>query len=150
MFGLTPYERRNRDLRAADRRPDADLFFDSFFRDALYPYSSVSLGQIRVDIRENEKEFIIDADLPGVARDQISLETRDGSLILSIHVDEKQETKGEGYICRERRTGTRARAFSLENIREDKITASLKDGILTVTLPKTEPALPDSRKIEIE
>ena len=104
---------------------------------------------MRVDIRETEKEFILDADLPGIRKDQINMEVNDDQLTVSVVEDENKETKKEGYIYRERRYGTISRSFPLTNIDADKITAAFENGMLSVTLPKKEPGLPTSRKIDI-
>lgn len=150
MFNLVPFDKRNRGLSAADNRStDMDAFFDSFFRDAFAPAFFAGSRQMKVDIRENDDGYILEADLPGVRKDQVNLEINDDQLVISVTEDEKSESKKEGYICRERRVGTIARSFPLTNIKADGITAALENGILSVTLPKEVPGLPKSRKIDI-
>jgi len=150
MFNLVPFDKRSHELSAADSRSsDMDLFFDNFFRDAFVPAYFAGSRQMKVDIRETDNEYILEADLPGIKKEQINLEVNDDQLIISVAKDEKTETKKEGYICRERRYGTIARSFPLSNIKADAISASLENGILSVTLPKNEPGLPRSRKIDI-
>ena len=150
MFNLVPFDKRNRGLSAADNRgTDMDLFFENFFRDPFSPAYFNGGRQMRVDIRETEKEFILDADLPGIKKDQINMEVNDDQLTISVVEDENKETKKEGYIYRERRYGTISRSFPLTNIDADKITAAFENGMLSVTLPKKEPGLPTSRRIDI-
>jgi len=150
MFGLIPFDKRNHGLDAADSRStDMDLFFDNFMRDAFIPLYYGGTRQMKVDIRETDTEYLLDADLPGVTKDQVNLEVDDDLLVISVVQDENKETKEEGYICRERRYGTISRSFSLSDINAEQISAKLENGILSVTLPKKEEGLPKSRKIDI-
>lgn len=114
MFNLVPFDKRNHGLSAGDNRStEMDSFFDSFFRDAFAPAFIAGSRQMKVDIRENDDGYILEADLPGVRKDQVNLEINDDQLVITVVEDEKSETKKEGYICRERRVGTIARSFPL-------------------------------------
>jgi len=142
--------KRNRGLSAGSPGSDMDLFFDNFVRDVFSPYYFGGGRQMKVDIRETDKEYFLDADLPGIKKEQVKLEVNNDQLVISVVEDEKTETKEEGYICRERRFGTIARSFPLSNIDADKISAKLENGILSVTLPKKHPEEPKARTIDIE
>ena len=104
---------------------------------------------MKVDIPETENDFFLDADSPGVKKDQVNLEVDDDQLIISVVEDESKVTKDEGYLCRERRYGAISRSFHLSIIDSDKISATFENGILSVTLPKKVAGLPKSRKIDI-
>jgi len=150
MFGLVPFDKRNRGLSNADsRNNEMDMFFDNFLRDTFPPSYYWNARQMKVDIREKENEFSLVADLPGVKKEQVNLEVDEDQLIISVVEEERKETNEEGYICRERRYGTFSRSFNLANINADKITATLENGVLSVTLPKKEAGMPKSRKIDI-
>jgi len=149
MFGLVPFERRPNELGNTGRYTDMDTLFDNFMREAFAPFGGSGLQQMNVDIRETETEYILEADLPGVTKDQVSLEIEDDRLVLSVTEDKDQETKNEGYICRERRYGRTSRSFSLENIDAEKISGALSNGTLTVTLPKKVAGGPKRRRIDI-
>lgn len=147
MYGLTPFGRRNRGIGFP---ADSDDFFGNFMRDALAPIYFGGPHQMRVDIRETDDAYILEADLPGVTKDQISMEVREDELVISVNVDEKRETKQEGYIYRERRSGRMMRSFPLANIDAEKIAGKLENGTLSVTLPKKDKGQPKGRRIDIE
>lgn len=102
----------------------------------------------RVDISENENEFVLHAELPGMNREDIKVSLEDG--VLTVFGERKQEEAQEGkkYFHRERTYGSFKRAFRLgTDVQADNISASYKDGILTVNLPKAEEVKP--RQIEV-
>ena len=89
-----------------------------------------------VDVREKEAAFLLEADLPGVKKEDISLDVNDGVLTISADINqEKKETK-EGYVCNERRCGHVERSFNLEGIDVGAIKADYRHGVLMVRLPK--------------
>ena len=126
------------------RRPDFP--FDEFFRP--FPMGEAE-RPMHVDVLEENDKFVLEAELPGVKKEDIVLEINNDALSISTSVNEEKEEKHEGYICRERRKGTMARRFSLEGIDIDGISASYENGILTVLLPKLEEKKSEMRRIEI-
>jgi HSP20 family protein len=105
----------------------------------------------RVDIHETDKEIIIDAELPGISKEDIKVELKNNTLTLSG--ERKQEKKSEtGNSFRiERHYGKFERSFGLpETVLGDKVNAKFKDGILTLTLPKTEKAIPKEITVNVE
>lgn len=126
-----------------------DLFNDSFFNETALGYSQPSHSSFKVDVKEKEDTYTLEADLPGYAKEEISLEYIDNKLL--IHVEKRDEVNEEkgNYIHRERRSYTMERAFFMKDIQADQIKAKLKDGVLTITAPKS--VEPDStRHIDIE
>jgi HSP20 family protein len=100
-----------------------------------------------VDITESEKAYEITAELPGMDEKAIEVKVTDGSLTIK---GEKQEEK-EDYYLHERRFGSFERSFDVpESVDLNKIDASFKKGILTVTLPKKAEAQKASKKIEVK
>lgn len=101
-----------------------------------------------VDIYETDKEIVLIADLPGVNADELNIDLKEN--ILRIDADVKApEKEDEREVLREFRTGKYYREFNLSQvIDQSKIDAVLKDGVLTLTLPKVEAAKP--RKIKIK
>ncbi len=128
---------------------DMDRVFDNFFNDSVFPSHFSNSGHMKVDISENEKEYILEAELPGVKKDEINLEVNDDRLTIAVSRDEKTEEKKDNYLRRERRTSSMIRSFSLENVASDKITAKHDNGILTLVLPKKEEVTVKGRKIDI-
>jgi len=101
-----------------------------------------------VDVLESKDSFLIRAELPGMKREDIQVEVKDGTLVLSG--ERKAEKLGEGVEYRhlERVNARFSRSFSLpEIVQEDAIAASYKDGVLEVRVPKAEKAKP--RQIEV-
>ena len=105
----------------------------------------------RVDVREKKDHYLIDADLPGVKKEDIKLEANKG--ILTISGERKSEEKEEenGYTKIERHYGKFERSFTLpENIKTEKIDAEYKDGTLKVKLPKPEEKKPKQIGIKVK
>jgi HSP20 family protein len=103
-----------------------------------------------VDIAEREDAFEVKADLPGVNRDDVKVKITNNVLTLSgeRESENKEGANGENYHRFERSYGSFVRSFSLPSaVDEGKIKAEFKDGVLTVTLPKSEAALPKEIKV---
>jgi len=103
-------------------------------------------AQIRVDIKENEKEYIVEADLPGVKKEEINIELNNDRLTISVARNEEKEN----YIRKERRSGSYCRSFHVENVVEDKISAKFENGVLSMVLPKKESGENRKNRIEIQ
>lgn len=100
-----------------------------------------------VDIWETETGLMLLADMPGVGTEDLSLDLQDNTLTISGRVSQPPE--GRRILMKEYEVGNFYRQFSLaENIDQAAITASLKDGVLKLELPRVAPAQP--RKIEIK
>ncbi|MCF6266515.1 MAG: Hsp20/alpha crystallin family protein [Desulfuromusa sp.] len=105
----------------------------------------------RADITETDDAFTITAEVPGIKRDDVKISIEDH--VLSIHGENKQEKEEEGkkFHRIERFYGSFNRSFSLpENVNEDKIDAIFKDGVLTLTIPKTEVKKPKAIEIKVK
>jgi HSP20 family protein len=104
-----------------------------------------------IDVAESEKEYKITAELPGMDEKDIEVNFADGMLTIKGEKREKKEEKKKDYYLSERRYGSFSRALRLPTgVDESKIDASAKDGVLTVTLPKTAEAQKKQKKIEIK
>jgi HSP20 family protein len=108
-----------------------------FNDDFLAPLGNMA-NAFRVDLRETENEYIVEADLPGVKKGDITLRYENQYLTISAKRDETQEVKDESYVRRERRYGQFQRSIFVDNVMDDKIDAKFNDGVLTVTLPKQD------------
>ena len=148
MFGMIPY-RTSRNVAPRGLFDDfANDFFKPFVGGMMRPEPSM-----KVDVRDDGDQYTLEADMPGVNKDNLKVEVADGILTISAEYDEKKEEKGEDdkYVYRERRCGSVRRSFNVEGIREDDITAEFKDGVLKLALPKQEEkALPEARTIMIQ
>ena len=91
---------------------------------------------------------IVRASLPGFTRENIDVEIHDGVLTIKAERTDETEERGENYFQRERRIGAVARSIALPSVVDDTQTAAeLKDGVLTLRIPKSEKALPKKVKI---
>ena len=101
-----------------------------------------------VDIYETEKEIFVLADMPGVKAKNLSIDLKDNLLTLDGDVEEQASSKEE-VLAREYQTGRYFRQFSIsQQVDQAKIKAEIKDGVLRLTLPKAEAAVP--RKIQVK
>lgn len=103
-----------------------------------------------VDIYEGDKEITLKAELPGMKKKDVHVEINDGVITLRGERKIEKEDKTENYHRIERGYGSFHRSFTLPGtVERDKVKAHYKDGILKVTLPRTEEAKPKSIKVEV-
>jgi HSP20 family protein len=108
--------------------------------------STVPQFSPQVDIWENEKGLTVVADMPGVSAEGLNIDLNDNALTIHGHVTSPHEDRK--IIAQEFEVGDFYRQFKLsDDIDKEAITAAIKDGVLTVTLPKQAPAQP--RKITV-
>jgi HSP20 family protein len=104
-----------------------------------------------VDIYENNDDVVVKAELPGVEKDQISVEVKDGILSLRGERKFEKEVKEESYHRIERSYGSFQRSFSLPvTVNQEKVTARFQDGVLEVRLPKKEQAKPKQIQVDVK
>ena len=110
-------------------------FFEDFSRNLFNDFKS---NLIKTDIHETDNEYIVEAELPGISKDNIQVTYEDGVLTISgqQQTDTVDEDKKGKLIRSDRSLTSVRRQYLLENVKEDEIKASYSDGILKVTLPK--------------
>lgn len=150
MFGLTPYKRSNGLFKRGNDVFDIEHFFESFFNDPFFPTFYSGSGQMKVDIKENEREYIVEAELPGVSREEITVDLKDDRLTIAVERNEQLNVEKENYIRRERRYGSLSRTFSVPNIVRENASAKFENGILTIILPKRDSTTAGNSKIQVE
>lgn len=105
----------------------------------------------RVDIAETEKAYTLKAELPAVEKKDISISINQGLLTIKGERKQEKEEKGKRFHRMERIYGSFSRSFRFpDDIEEEKIEADFKDGILQVTLPKSEKAKRKFKSIDIK
>ncbi len=149
MFNIIPYSRKNGGITRKDDWFGIDRFFDDFFRDPFFAKVSSMTTPIRADVRETETEYIVEAELPGVNKEDIVIDLHDDVLTLGVDIKQEKNEENDGYIYKERHRGSYRRSFNVYNIDNEKVKATYKNGILTVNLPKAEEEK-KARKINIE
>lgn len=100
-----------------------------------------------VELTETDKALKVTAELPGMEEKDIQVELTGG--VLRIRGEKKVESEGDGKVFSERYYGSFERQIPLEGVQEDKVEASFRNGVLTVTLPKSEEAKASVRRIAI-
>ena len=140
MFGMLPFE-----------RSDDNLFdtFDNFTRN-FFRSSNASLPAFRTDIRDDGDKFVLEAELPGFQKEDISLDLAGDSLVITARHSSETEDKQKDYVRRERKFGSFSRSFDISGIDAGAIRAAYNNGILEVTLPKRAETAPAARSIAIE
>ena len=140
MFGLTPF-RSNFYVASYDPFKEMEEFEKRFFGQRT--------PAMKTDIREADGAYILDCDLPGFAREDVSAEIKNGYLTIRAERKTDNET-ADSYLRRERSYGSFSRTFDLEGIDAEAITATFKDGVLSVNLPKLEVKADAGRTVEIK
>jgi HSP20 family protein len=142
MFGMIPFERHDNN------------FFDAFdeFEKKFLGQTNASIPAFRTDIRDQGDKFLLEAELPGFQKEDLSLDLKDNILTIKAeHKESSDQRNDQGeYIRRERRYGSFARSFDVTGIDESAISASYESGVLKLVLPKQSPVLPASRQIAIQ
>ena len=142
MFGMIPFEYRDHNLFNA---------FDDFER-SFFKNSAMDLPAFRTDIKDAGDKYVLEAELPGFQKEDISLDVKDGILTITAQHNENNDQKNDDgqYIRRERRYGSFRRSFDITGIDESAISAAYHDGVLELSLPKQQKVLPQSHTITIE
>ena len=129
------------------------IFDDDFFRDDFFDRKDrMNYNLMKTDIREDDKSYLLEVDLPGYSKDDIKIDITDGYLTINAKVEKEDNEDNKNYVRRERFTGEVSRSFYVgENIKEEEVKASFKNGILTLEVPKLslEDKKKDKKYIEI-
>ena len=104
-----------------------------------------------VEMTESDKAYEVTAELPGMDEKDIEVKVVDGNLMIKGEKQQEKEEKQKDYYLHERRFGSFERRFQVpEGVDADKIEASFKKGVLTVTLPKKLEAQKPAKRIEVK
>jgi HSP20 family protein len=145
----------------ASLRREIDRLFDDFagpwpFRRATFNVEPFWRGDITwakipaVDIADTDKGYEITAELPGMDEKNVEVKYADGTLAIKGEKKDEKEEKKKDYYRSERHYGSFQRSFSVpDRVDAEKIEATFKNGVLTVTLPKTAEAQKKEKQIEI-
>lgn len=122
------------------RRGYKPLTLSDFLNEDFFPtFTRTSTSLPAVNIREDEKAFYLELAVPGMDKKDLKIDVKDDVLTISSEHKEEKNEDTEGYKRREFSYSSFCRSFYLpEDVNEEKIGASYKDGILNVTIPKVE------------
>ena len=151
MFELRPFERRANQLTVFDPFKEMEELERAFFGNRFFAPMAKSFGDFRTDIQDKGDSFLLEADLPGFKKEDILLDLDGDCLSISAerHSEHEEKDKQGNYIRCERSYGSFQRSFDVSGINTEGIKAEYKDGVLSLTLPKKEPSIPSSRRLEI-
>lgn len=140
-MALLPVKRKEGGRGSLTRIHDEmDDLFRGFFSDWDWPVWSGSRWPA-IDIAEKDNEFVVKAEVPGCEADDIDISVHGNMLTISGEKKQEEEKKEKGYYHMERSYGSFRRDLNLAtDVDPSKIEATCKDGILTITLPKSEKA----------
>ena len=133
-------------------RPLARLLDDDFgnLLDGFFPRSYAPSFSPSVEVTENDKAFTLHVEAPGMKKEEIHVEAKDGSLRIWGEKKSERNEKKENCTYSERSYGRFERSFRLpENVDVTKIDAHYRDGVLELALPKTEEAKPKQIEIKV-
>lgn len=134
----------------ADRFFDTDRFLNDFWPWASFENSKAVTDQVKVNVVENEDNYTLKAEVPGLTEKDIDIEIKDGLMTLKGHSEESNEKEGDHYRMKEFNLRSFERSFKIgEGIDPDQVSAQLTHGVLTVVLPRREEAKPKSVKVGI-
>ncbi len=145
MSGLVPYDRNFFGLRPFG----FDDFYntlDNFFSE---PWSMAKNIAFRLDVEEKEQEYLVEAELPGVKKDEIDIKMTDGRLHIAVNKQEMKDNQNKNYIYKERRLSSMQRSVYLPNASPDNIFAKLENGVLNIHIPKDK-NIEKTRRIDIQ
>ena len=130
-------------------------FRDNFFSGKNPLYGKHAKNIMKTDVRETDKGYELDVDLPGFKKDEVQVQLKDGYLTISAAkgLDKDEEDKKGNYIRRERYAGACQRSFYVgEDVTEQDIKAEFKHGMLKLFVPKKEakPAVETKKYVTIE
>ncbi len=137
MSGLIPFNRDRSGLRTTGF-DDFYNMLDNFFEDNWLPARNLMTDTFKLDVQEKEKEYTIEAELPGVKKEEIKLEMNDNRFMIMIERKENIEEEKKNYIHRERRTSAMQRSIYLKDAHLEGIKAKLDNGVLSIVVPKAE------------
>lgn len=139
MFKLVPV----RSVRKTDPIGNSEQIFEQFFDDFFNPNMVSKMADLKndassfnVDVIDDGDKFIINAELPGVLKENLSLSYDGKNLTISTKTDTTKNEDGINYIRRERYSGRYERSFFVDNIVADTISATFENGILKIVLEK--------------
>ena len=150
MFGLT---RRNQDMTTFNPWREMEEFEKAFFSNPFGSFfNAPALNQFRTDVTDEGDHYLLETDLPGFEKKDITLDIHDDMLTIRAERKSKVEEKDkkDKVIRMERSYGSYQRSFDISGVDADQIKAKYTDGVLRLTLPKLERSLPQGRRLEIE
>jgi len=129
---------------------NVDSIFDDFLNKNVSQPADTQISP-RINVEENDNDWLISAELPGVEKEDVKVNFQDNVLTITGEKKFENEDKSKNYHKVERSYGKFSRSLNINSaILTDKIDASYKDGILNITLPKAEEAKPKLIDVKVK
>ena len=152
MFGLTS-RNNNQGIRTYNPFREMEELERAFFSNPFGSFwGNTSLAEFKTDVTDEGDHYLLEADLPGFEKKDITLNVQGD--ILTVHAERhskvEEKDKKDKVVRMERSYGSYTRSFDISGVAADQIKAKYVDGVLRLTLPKQDPKLPQGRRLEIE
>ncbi|MCD2346865.1 heat shock protein Hsp18 [Clostridium guangxiense] len=147
MFGMVPFRRGTNNIERS-----GDYFnniFENFFPDDMFAPVVFKNNNFNVDVKEDENQYTVEADLPGIKKEDITLEYQNNYLTISAKRNNVTEDKTSNYVKKERSYGEFKRTFYIDNVDENSVDASFKDGVLKVSMQKRDKTMNNKKRFDI-
>lgn len=153
-MSLVPFHRTHTPSRRTSGFDEFDRIFDNFFKNALTninaPTLSVTDLAVKLDVSETDTSYLIHAELPGVAEDEIELTLSENVLTLSGEKQQESEEEGKNFHRVERNYGSFKRVMQLpSDADEGSVSAKMKNGVLNIEIGKVKEAEKETKRIKI-
>ena len=136
MFDMIPFSRRS--------------YEPSTIWDPFQEFFGTVAHAAATDIRESDKDFTIETELPGFDKSEIAVSVKEGVLTVKAEHQTNDEQNDNGYIRRERSNASVERSFEVSGVDAGAISAQFTNGVLKLTLPKLPEIVPQQHQIEIQ
>lgn len=143
MFGIMPRRTNNEVVSNRGLFNTIENFFnDDFWGDdffnmpSLMPNGMFGSGSFKMDVKENDSNYTVEAELPGVNKEDIALDFNNGNLYIAVNHQDDFNDERDNYIHKERRSFQMQRSIYLGDIDVQGISANLDNGILRIIAPK--------------
>lgn len=122
---------------------------DEFFNRMWPARGAMVKPGFKLDVQEKDNEYLVDAELPGVKKEEIKIDLDEGRLTITVEREEKTEEEKKNYIHKERRYSSMSRSIYLAGAKKEGVTAKMENGVLNIIIPKEpKPATKVDIKIE--
>ena len=136
MFDMIPFSRRS--------------YEPSTIWDPFQEFFGTVAHAAATDIKETDKDFTIETELPGFDKSEIAVSVKEGVLTVKAEHQSREEQDDNGYIRRERSNASVERSFEVSGVDAGAISAQFTNGVLKLTLPKLPEIVPEQHQIEIQ
>lgn len=148
MLNIIPYGKNQIRRREGGNLLDLHSMIDDFFNDNFFNNSYMTDGflpsrisgfsNFKIDVKDEGENYLVQAELPGIKKEEISIDYEDGNLMIQVNKEENKDEEKDNYIHKERKICSMRRSIYLPDSDTSNIDASLVDGVLEINIKKKE------------